>query len=619
LYLKKREIYLKLTIFVNKPKSKIRRIIATLANLPKALRLIWYSGRAWSIAQISLLLIRGVLPAALVYLTKLFVDSLVVAIKDPANSENISTVIWIGAFFAIVTLSNELLSGVIKMVTATHSEALQDHIFTLIHDKSIKADLGFYEQPKFFDHLHRAKNEARSRPTQIMNQVGSFLQNGVTIIAMGAVLLKFGLWLPLILLVSALPAFYVVLKHNSLLHDWQRQKTTEERKAWYHDFLITNRETAAELRLFGLGKHFREIFVMIRKKLRQERLKLAFNQRIAELIASLLALLFTALAFIWIIWRTIRGANTLGDLALFYQAFNQGQQLSRMLLQDAGKLYSNSLFIGNLFEFLELEPEILSPENPLPVPETLEKGIEFENITFRYQNDRKVILNNFNLIIPANKITAIVGANGAGKSTLIKLICRFYDPEKGTVRFDDDDIRKLSLPELRQMITVLFQTPVHYSKTVEENIRFGSIYDEKDANEIERAARSAGMETRIDAFPKKYEQMLGHRFSEGEQLSIGEWQRIALARAFFRQAPLVLLDEPTSAMDPWAEADWLKRLVNETKGKTVLLITHRFTTAMYADLIYVMEKGEITEQGSHQELLKKNGRYAESWREQTQK
>ena len=596
--------------------KKAEKILAVISNLPRAVALIWQAGKGWVIAQFFLLVLRGVLPAVIIYLTKLFVDALVAAIRDPDRSGNISALIRIGGIFAFVTIVNELLNSFIQMIYATHAEKLQAYIFALIHEKSINADLSFYEQPEFFDHLHRARSEARNRPAGLTAQIGSLLQNSITFAAMGAVLIRFGLWLPLVLLISALPAFYVFLQHTLKLHTWQRKKTVEERRLWYHDWLLTSSETAAEIRLFELGGHFREKFDKLKEKLRKERLKLALNQRISELLASLIALILTALAFLWIIWRTIGGTGTLGDLALFYQAFNQGQSLARTFLQDAGNLYANSLFIGNLFEFLELEPEIKDSPDPLPAPETLTAGISFENVTFGYRTSENFILKDFNLFIPANKIVAVVGENGAGKSTLIKLICRFYDPQAGIVSFDKIDVKNFSLKELRRKITVLFQTPVHYNKTIAENIKFGNVEADFDLEEIKAAAKSSGADRTIEKFSKNYDQVLGHWFPEGTELSVGEWQRIALARAILRQAPIILLDEPTSAMDPWAETDWLKRFVKTADGKTVVIITHKFTTAMYADLIYVMRNGKIVESGSHTELLSKRGIYHQSWQEQ---
>ncbi len=595
--------------------TKTKRIFIVFSNLPRAVSLIWRAGKIWTAAQIFILLIRGIIPATLVYLTKLFVDALVLVINENQNYENIYRVIQLGIIFGIITILSEILGGIGQTIQTAHAEKLTDRIFEQIHDKAVKVDLAFYEQPEFFDHLHRASNEAYSRPRELIGQLGSLLQNSVTMISMAIILVRYGVWLPIILLVGALPTFYVVLYSTSRMHRWERQNTSLRRRSAYYGFLLTSGDTAAEIRLFDLGKYFRQKFVQARAKLLREKFNLEVRQKVFEFIAGLTALGLTAAVFFWIIQRIVLGFGTLGDLALFYQVFSQGQTLIRSFLGDIGRLYANSLFLGDLFEYLDLKPEIITPPDFVSPP-SLKHGISFENVAFRYQNNKKNALENFNLFIPANKTVAVVGENGAGKSTLIKLICRFYDPQAGTIKFDGSDLRHFSLEELRRMTTVLFQSPVQYNAPVGENIALGNISLTPDAKNIQTAAEAAGADEIIKKLPKKYEQMLGHIFAEGRELSGGEWQRMALARAFYRQTPLVLLDEPTSQMDPWAEADWLNRFLRQTQDKTVLIITHRFTTAMRADLIHVMHEGEIIESGTHAELLELKGRYASSWREQ---
>jgi ATP-binding cassette, subfamily B, bacterial len=333
----------------------------------------------------------------------------------------------------------------------------------------------------------------------------------------------------------------------------------------------------------------------------------------AEMEAGTAALVISGTALLWMVWKTVRGLLTLGDLALLYQAFQQGLRLMRSLLENLGQLYANSLFLGNLFEFLSLEPRVVDPPTPLAITDLLRPQIRFRGVTFRYPGTERMALENFDLAIPAGQMVAIVGPNGAGKSTLLKLLCRFYDPEVGTIEINGMDLRDLSLEELRRLITVLFQQPVHYNDTVTDNISFGDLAWLPDADEVRNAADAAGAKEIVSRLPQEYATLLGKLFTDGTELSVGEWQRIALARAFLRQAPILILDEPTSAMDPWAESDWLDRFRSLSAGRTAILITHRFTTAMRADVIHVVANGHIVESGDHEQLLAREGLYAQSW------
>ena len=584
------------------------KLLRSIPHLPKALGLVWNGAKGWTVAWGALLVVQGLLPAATVYLTRELINALV--------AREIRLSITLAAAMAAVLLLGELLRGAIGWIRAVQSELVQDHINSLIHRKSVEVDLSFYDLPEYFDHLHRARSEAGYRPVALLESMGSLLQNGITLAAMLVILAPYGFWLPVALLAGTMPALYVVVRYTLLQHAWRLRTTADERRTWYYDWLVTARESAAELRLFDLGGRFRGAYQALRSRLRAERLDMARSQALAQLAAGAAALAVAGAAMAWIGWRALQGRATLGDLALFYQAFSQGQGLMRSLLENVGQIYSNSLFLGDLFQFLALQPGIKNPAKPALLPEDSRcpLGVEFRDVTFHYPGSRRLVLDRVSLSIPAGKIAAVVGTNGAGKSTLVKLLCRFYDPQSGGIELGGTDLRAFAAEDLRRHITALFQPAVPYNATVAENIALGDHAAVPDAARLQEAARSAGADEVIGRLPAGYDAILGTWFEDGTDLSAGEWQRLGLARAFLRPAPVIVLDEPTSAMDPWAEAAWLTRFRSAVSGRTTLLITHRFTTARHADVVYVMDQGRIVESGSHDELVARNGKYAQAWR-----
>ena len=593
--------------------DRVNQVITQLYYWPRTFSLVWSASQNWTIAWVVLLVVQGLLPVATVYLSRLLVNSLVTVIGAGISWKSIQTILLPVALMAGVLLITEVLRSLIEWIRTAQSELVQDHISSLVHEKSVAVDLAFYESSEYYDHLNRARSDASGRSLALLENSGSLLQNSITLLAMAAILLPYGVWLPAFLLFSTLPAFYVILRLNRQHHQWWQQTTTDRRWLDYYELLLTNSAVAVELRLFHLGSYFQSAYQLLRQRLRTEHLKLVKDQTLGRLAASVIALGMSGVAVAWMARQVLLGIITLGDLALFYQAFNQGQNLMRSLLGNLGEIYKNSLFIGDLFKFLQLEPKIVTPPEPLPVPLALKQGIRFENVTFRYPGSDRAVLAEFNLTIPAGKIVTIVGDNGAGKSTLIKLLCRFYDPEAGRIELDGIDLRDFSVEELRSLITVLFQFPIPYYVTAAQNIALGDLSATPSVAEIEAAARGAGVHETIERLPQGYDTMLGKWFPGGTELSGGQWQRLALARSFLRRAQIIILDEPTSAMDPWAEFDWLERFRTLANGRTALVITHRFTLAMRADIIHVMRDGRIVESGSHDQLLAQNGLYAQSW------
>ena len=598
--------------------SKLKGLSDRLRYLVKALRLIWRATRGWMVAWGIILIVQGLLPTATVYLTKVLVDGLDAALGAGINWSNVRPVLLPAALMVAILLAGQVLKGLIVWVHTAQAELIQDRIKHLIHRQAATVDLEFYETPGYFDHMARANGQAEGRTLSLLQNLGGMLQHTVTLFGIASLLIPYGFWVPLVLVVSTLPALWVVLQHSRLHHDWWENTTEQRRWAEYYDQVLTLRFTAREVRIFGLVEYFQNAYEALRKGLRDSRLRLMRNQTLATVSAGLLALVVVGATMGWMVWRALRGLATLGDVALFYQAFNQGQSLMRLLLGNMGKLYSDTLFLEHLFTFLDLEPNVTDPADPVDVPVELRQGIEIRNVSFRYPGSERLALRNFNLRIPVGATVAVVGPNGAGKSTLIKLICRFYDPTAGAVMIDGVDLRAMRTEDLWRRITVLFQDHVNYAGTIAESIQAGDMFAEHTKDKLETAAEVGLAQTVVDQYADGFQTILGKQFKGGIDLSGGQFQRLALARAFYRQAPILLLDEPTSHMDSWAETLWLDRFCDYANEHTVLIVTHRFTTAMRADLIYVLKEGAVVEMGNHDELLLQDGLYAASWTKQMQ-
>lgn len=594
----------------------VRRVEwAHLRHVPRALSLVWAAAPRYTTALLALVVVQGVLPVLTVYLTREVVNALVGVVGSHGAASSLGPAAVALGLMGLVVLAGEVLGGAASYVRTALTEQMQDRMNGLVHAQAAALDLSFYESPAYYDQLQLASVDAIDRPLGLLDSLSSLLQNAITLTAMAGVLLTFAWWLPLVLLLSTLPALWVALRTTRRMHQWRLRNTIHQRRLAYYHRALTLDLAAAEIRLFNLSDHFCQAYHQLRGRLFRERLSLSRQQWTAQSVASLVGLLTLAAALGWMAWRAVGGRFNLGDLAMLYQAMSQGQRLMRTLLLGVGEIYRNLLFLEDLFTFLDLRPRLADPTRPAAAPTGLRQGICLGNVTFRYPDSERIALADFNLNIPAGQIVAVVGENGAGKSTLLKLLCRFYDPQAGNVTWDGRDLRELAQADLRRRITVLFQQPVPYHETAADSIAFGDLAAQPGRSQIERAAVAAGADAIIRRLPEGYDTVLGKWFGYSD-LSVGEWQRLALARAFVRQADLVILDEPTSAMDSWAEAVWMERFRTLVAGRTALIITHRFTTAMQADIIHVMHEGRVVESGTHAALVAQGGRYAASWRQQ---
>ncbi|AOX01382.1 ABC transporter ATP-binding protein [Moorena producens PAL-8-15-08-1] len=585
------------------------KIQQTLRLLP-ALRLVWQSSPFWTVARVGLLLVQGILPLLSIYLTKLIIDTVTDGLLNADKQAVFRDVLLFLILAGTVTLVTTLLNSLGEVVNTAHSQRVTDYMQGIIQDKSLEADLEYYENPRYYDTLQRAQQEAPYRPPRVLNRLTQIAQNSISLLAMVSLLLSLHWGIAGILFIAAMPAMVVRVKYSRVIYRWQRKKTPMERQSMYLGYMLTSDQFAKEIRLFDLGVFFTDWYRRIREQLYKEKVAIATGRSFANFGAQAVAgmLIFSVYGFI--VYQTVHGDLRLGDLVLYHQALQRGQNNIRALLTSISGLYEDNLFLGNLYEFLDLKPNVVEPTYPKPIPHSMSRGIVFDHVSFQYGTTTRKALTNINLTVRPGETIALVGENGSGKTTLIKLLCRLYDPTAGSITIDGIDIRNFKIADLRRQISVIFQDYAKYNFTAKENIWLADIDLPRDHETIIDAARRSGADEVITSLPQGYNTMLGKLFDQGEELSIGQWQKIALARAFLRDSQVIVLDEPTSAMDPKAEYEVFMKFRELIEDQAAILITHRLSTVKMADRIYVMDQGSIVESGTHAELMQLDGTYA---------
>jgi ATP-binding cassette subfamily B protein len=579
-------------------------------RLDRAVRFVWESARGWTIFSLALTVIQGVLPLLVLYLMKLIVDAVILAVGAPDKVAAFRHVALIIGIAAGVAIFKALCQSVYGVVHEAQTLTVTDHMCDILHAKSIEVDLEYYENAKYLDTLRRAQQEGPYRPTQIINGLARLGQSGISLVAMTGLLFTFHWVVAVVLFAATIPGVLVRLSYSGKMYRWKRERTQAERIADYFDWMLTGDMYAKEIRLFGLGDLIKRRFSDVRKQLRNERLEISRTRSIAELVAQVSATLAVFGSFGFIAYRTVQGIITLGDMVMYFGAFQRGLGYLQDMLGGLADLYENNLFISNLYEFLDLEPKVKEPLHPLAIPRPMRKGFSFEQVSFQYPNGNRKVLEDISLTIKPGEVVALVGENGSGKTTLVKLLCRLYDPIRGSISLDGIDLRGFETMALRREISVIFQDYVKYHLTARENIWFGDIDLPTEDQQIAAAARHAGADDLIARLPKGYETILGKLFEDGEELSIGEWQKVALARAFVRDAQIIVLDEPTSSLDAKSEYEVFEKFRHLLNGRSAVLISHRFSTVRMADRIFVLDEGKIIESGSHGQLMQARGKYA---------
>jgi ATP-binding cassette, subfamily B, bacterial len=580
-------------------------------RLKRAVALVWRSARGYTVANVALMVLQGVLPLVSLYLMKLIVDAVTTGLASPDPGGVFRHAALLIALLGAATLAASFCRSMAAFISEAQSQAATDHVSDLLHAKSIEVDLAYYENPKYYDTLHQAQKEASYRPAHVVSGLAQAGLGALSLAGMAGLLFSFHWAVAIILFVAAIPGTLVRLKYSNKLYRWYRWRTPEERRAWYLNSLLTTAEHAKELRLFDLGALLRERFREVRRNLRQGRLAIAAGRTVAETAAQAGATIAVFGSYAFIAHRALQGSITLGDLVMYFQAFQRGMGFLQDFLGSLAGLYEDNLFLTNLYEFLDLVPQVAEPREPAPFPRPMQKGVTLDHVTFHYPGSARPVLDDVSLHLRPGEHIALVGENGSGKTTLVKLLCRLYDPSSGVISVDGRDLREFATADLRREISVIFQDYARYQLTARENIWFGDSRASPTDERIEIAAKRSGAHAVIAGLPKGYETFLGKWFEDGEELSIGEWQKVALARAFLREAPIIVLDEPTSALDAKAEFDFYEKFRTVAQGKSAVLISHRFSTVRMADRIYVIDGGKIIESGTHDELVRAGGHYAE--------
>lgn len=594
---------------VNQPPLTIKDRLRALRNLPQFFKLVWQSGPAMMLVNVILRFVKASLPFLLLFVGKLIIDQVIRLAKG--HGAYSTDYLWkLVAFEFGLAILSDALARVITLMDSLLGDLFSNHTSVKIMEHAATLDLDQFEDAVFYDKLERARQQTLGR-TVLLSQVMSQVQDLITMGFLAAGLAVFNPWLIVLLVIAILPAFLGESYFNDQTYALTRSQTPQRRELDYLRYIGASDETAKEIKMFSLSGFIIDRFKVLSDKFYVDNKRISIKRSVWGTFFTLLGSIGYYAAYVFIIASTINGQLSIGELTFLAGSFRQLRTLLEGILSRFTTVSQGAIYLSDFFEFFEIQPKIHDTQKPRPFPNPIQEGFTFENVGFRYLNSERWANRNLNFTLhPAEKL-ALVGENGAGKSTLVKLLARLYDPTEGRILLDGHDLKEYDLTELRRHIGIIFQDFLRYQMTFSQNIAAGNIDEKANEELIQTSARQSLADELAQKLPAGYHQMLGKRFADGVELSGGEWQKVAIARAYMRDAQLLILDEPTSALDARAEFQVFERFTELTQGKMAVLISHRFSTVRMADRIVVLDKGEIAEIGSHDELLAKGGRYAE--------
>jgi ATP-binding cassette, subfamily B, bacterial len=579
-----------------------------LRNVPPLLGMVWRTSPALTVWTLLLRCLAALFPLATLWVSKLIIDLVVRAIRHlPVHRSDIWKLLILELLLAV---GSDTLARFITLVDSLLGDRFTNHVSIRLMEHATSLDLVSFEDPVFYDKMERARRQTTARLGMLASLAG-MAQQLLTLLSLLSAVIFFYPWLLLLLLLATIPVFLGETRFAMLNYSMLYRHTPERRELDYLRYLGASNESAKEVKIFGLGQYLSDRSRALFERFYAENRHLAIRRALHGTLINLVPTAAYYAAYALILLRALAGALTVGDLTLMVGAFSRARNIMESLVSGIVGVSEQALFIKDLFDFFETAPSIVSPPHALPAPRPIRSGFEFENVSFAYPGSDTQVLTNINFRFYPSERIALVGENGAGKTTLVKLLARLYDPTEGRILLDGIDLREYDVEDLRHEIGVIFQDYMRYDMLASENIAVGRIEELQNQALVNLSAEKSLAAAVVSKLPKAFQQMLGRRFEGGVDLSTGQWQKIALARAYMRDAQILILDEPTASLDARAEFQVYQRFLDLTAGKMAVLISHRFSTVRMADRILVLEHGRIIEHGSHQQLVALGGKYAE--------